>query len=235
MLKGGFPEIVGRSDELSEEILQEYFNVMLFRDLIERFGVTQTAALKYFCKRIVSSSSGEFSVNKVFNELKSQGYSIGKDTLYDFRDNVEAIYLNRFVPKYSFSVVKSEGSIKKSYIIDQGMGVSLDFKFGQDKGRLLENIVALELLKNGKQIAYWQELVECDFVVTDKDRVIEAIQVSLDISDPETHKREVKGLLACCKALELKEGYILTLNTFDEFERDGIFVHVVPAWSYFLS
>jgi uncharacterized protein len=233
MTNGGFPELVGREQGLLDNILQEYFNVMLFRDLIERFGVTQTAALKYFCKRLVGSSAGEFSVNKIYNELKSQGYSIGRETLYDFRDNVEAIYLNRFVPKYSYSVVKSEGSVKKTYIIDQGMGASLDFKLAGDKGRLLENTVALELLKQGKVIAYWQDEVECDFVVIEKNQVTLAMQVSLDIGDPKTRTREMKGIVACCKALGLGEGYIVTLNTWDELEIDGIHVHVVPVWSYF--
>lgn len=235
MTSGGFPELVGREQGLSDNILQEYFNVMLFRDLIERFGITQAAALKYFCKRLVGSSAGEFSVNKIYNELKSQGYSIGRETLYDFRDNVEAIYLNRFVSKYSYSVVKSEGSVKKTYIIDQGMGTSLDFKLAGDKSRLLENTVALELLKQGKAITYWQDKVECDFVITEKDNAVMAMQVSPDISDSRTRTREMRGLIACCKALALSEGYIVTLNTWDELEIDGIQAHVMPAWSYFLT
>jgi predicted AAA+ superfamily ATPase len=235
MYQGGFPELVNQTDELRERILQEYFNVMLLRDLVERYQVSQVAILKYFCKRVIGASAGEFSVNKVYNELKSQGYKIGKNTLYGYQENVEAIYLSRFVPKYSLSVVKTEGSQKKPYVIDQGLGVALDFKLSQDKGRLLETVVALELFKQGKQIAYQQGTGECDFVTLAKGRVEEAFQVAVDLSDDETRKREVRGLVQCCQSLGLEKGYILTLNSEEQFESDGVRVEVVPAWRFFLA
>ncbi|GAI87241.1 unnamed protein product, partial [marine sediment metagenome] len=79
---GGFPELISVDNEIKGRVLQEYFNVMIFRDLIERYDITQTAILKYFCKRVIGNSSKEFSVNKIYNEIKSQGYKISKDTIY---------------------------------------------------------------------------------------------------------------------------------------------------------
>jgi predicted AAA+ superfamily ATPase len=79
---GGFPELVNQQESLKEKILQEYFNVMAFRDLVERYRIAQPVLLKYFCKRVVGVSAGEFSVNKIYNELKSQGYQVSKDTIY---------------------------------------------------------------------------------------------------------------------------------------------------------
>jgi predicted AAA+ superfamily ATPase len=235
MREGGFPEIVTQPDELKEKVLQEYFSVMLLRDLVERYDVSQVAVLKYFCKRLVGASAGEFSVNKIYNELKSQGYKIGKDTLYSYQENVEAIYLGYFASKYSESIVKSEGSQKKVYVIDQGLGVALDFKLSQDKGRIFETTVALELLKQGKQIAYYHDGEECDFVVIEKGRVTEAIQVACDLADDKTRKREIKGLVQCCKRFDLAVGRILTLDTTETFEVDGINVEVMPAWRRFLG
>ena len=234
LMQGGFPEIVTQDESLKDKILQEYFNVMLFKDLVDRYKITQVAVLKYFCKRIIGTSAGEFSVNKIYNELKSQGYGISKDTLYDFQNYVEAIYLNRFVAKHAYSVVKSEGSQKKTYVIDQGLGVALDFKLSQDRGRLLENTVALELLKQGKRIAYQQDGGECDFVLSEKDTANEAIQVTFDLADEQTRKREIKGLVQCCKTLGLKQGTILTFDQEEKFETDGILVTVMPVWKYFL-
>src|SRR6266540_3891726 len=120
--EGGFPEIITQQDDLKDKILQEYFSVMLLRDLVERYAISQVAILKYFCRRVIGASAGEFSVNKVYNELKSQGYRVGKDGLYSYQENVDAIYMGRFISKYSESVVKSEGSQKKVYVIDQGLG-----------------------------------------------------------------------------------------------------------------
>jgi uncharacterized protein len=234
LVQGGFPEIITQEEGLKDKILQEYFNVMLFKDLVDRYKITQIAVLKYFCKRIIGTSASEFSVNKIYNELKSQGYGISKDTLYDFQNYVETIYLNRFVAKYAYSVVKSEGSQKKTYVIDQGLGAALDFKLSQDKGRLLENTVALELLKQGKRITYQQDGGECDFVLSEKDTPNEAIQVTFDFVDEQTRKREIKGLVQCCKVLSLEKGIILTFDLEEQFENDGIQVTVLPVWKYFL-
>ena len=233
MRQGGFPELVKQNDEIREKTLQEYFNVMVLRDLIERYQISQGAILKYFCKRIIANSASEFSVNKIYNELKSQGYQIAKDTLYSYQDYVEAIYLTRFISKYSHSVIKAEMSQKKSYVIDQGLGAALDYKLSQDKGRLLETTVALELLKQEKQIAYYQNGAECDFVIIEKGRVVRAIQVTQDISDPSAREREIKGLVLACRKFGLKKGTILTFDQNEEFTVDKIKIEVIPAWQYF--
>lgn len=234
MYQGGFPEIITADNTLKDKILQEYFNVMVLHDLAERYKISQIATLKYFCKRVVGASAGEFSVNKIYNELKSQGYSISKDTLYDYQTYLEAIYLNRLVAKYSYSVVKSEGSQKKTYVIDQGLGGALDYKLSQDKGRLLENTVALELLKQRKQITYQQDGSECDFVIIEKGVAVEALQVTVELSDEQTSKREIKGLVRCCKTLQLQHGTILTFDQEDQLEIDDIQITVTPTWKYFL-
>jgi predicted AAA+ superfamily ATPase len=232
--EGGFPEIITQQDDLKDKVLQEYFNVMLLRDLVERYAISQVAILKYFCKRVIGASAGEFSVNKIYNELKSQGYRVGKDSLYSYQENVEAIYMGRFISKYSESVVKSEGSQKKVYVIDQGLGSAIDFKLSQDTGRLLEMTVALELLKQGKQITYYQDGVECDFVVVDKGSVTEVIQVTHDMSDETTRKREIKGLMQCCKRFNLTSGIVLSLNDDETVEAEGVEIRIIPAWKYFL-
>lgn len=233
MYQGGFPELVKQKDDLKDKILQEYFNVMVFRDLIERYQITNSSTLKYFCKRVVGSSGGEFSVNKIYNELKSQGYQVGKDTLYAYQGYVEDIYLNRFINKYSHSVVKAEGSLKKCYVIDQGMGVALDYKLSQDKGRLLETTVALELLKQDKKIAYYQNGSECDFVVIGKGEVTTAIQVALDFVELKTRRREITGLIQTCHKFKLSKGVILTLDHAEQLAEEGVDISVLPAWQYF--
>lgn len=233
MHQGGFPELVKQDDELKDKILQGYFNVMVFRDIIERYQISNSSTLKYFCKRVIGSSAGEFSVNKIYNELRSQGYRVGKDTLYLYQDYVEAIYLNRFINKYSHSVVKAESSQKKCYVIDQGMGAALDYKLSQDKGRLLETTVALELLKQGKQIAYQQNGSECDFVVIDKGKVNTAIQVAVDLADAKTKERKIKGLVETCLKFNLSEGLILTFDYSDQLEQGGVKISIVSAWEYF--
>lgn len=232
---GGFPEIIKQKSDLKDRILQEYFNTMVFRDLIERYQITNSLVLKYFCRRVVGASGGEFSVNKVYNELKSQGYQVSKDSLYSFQDYVNTIYLTRFVPKYSDSVVKSENSLKKVYVIDPGLGSALDYKLAQDKGRLLETTVALELIKAGEQLAYQQNGSECDFILIKKGKVTHAIQVTTDLTDVKTRQREINGLVSACLKFNLNTGIILTFDQSEEIIENGIKIFIIPAWQYFLS
>jgi len=235
MRHGGFPELIKQEEALKEKVLQEYFNVMVLRDLIERYHISQVATLKYFCKRVVGASAGEFSVHKMYNELKSQGYHVSKDTLYSYQTYVETVYLNRFVSKYSHSVVKTEGSQKKTYIIDQGLGAALDYKFSQDKGRLLETTVALELLKQGRQIFYHQNGSECDFVTIERGKIAEALQVITDFSGSEAKEREIKGLVRACQKYNLQKGTILSLDHKEHCEVDKIHITILPAWQYFFQ
>jgi len=233
---GGFPEIIKHNEDLRIKVLQEYFNVMILRDLIERYQIPQTAALKYFCKRLIASSACDFSVHKVFLELKSQGYKVSKNTLYEFQSFTESIYLNRLLDKFDESIIKSEFSRKKTYVVDQGLGSAMDFKLYQDLGRLLENTVCLELIKHGKDIAYSiQDLTECDFVVKKNSQIIEAIQVTVHLEDQQTRNREIKGLISTCKRYHLSQGIILCMDHDEEFSMEGIFIRVISAWRYLLN
>ena len=232
---GGFPELIFMDNEIKNRVLQEYFNVMIFRDLIERYEITQTAILKYFCKRVIGNSSKEFSVNKIYNEIKSQGYKISKDTIYEFQDYVESIYLAFFLPKYLPSIVKQEFSRKKAYSIDNGLATAVDTFFIRSKGSALENLVFLELVKSGKNIFYYYGKYECDFLLIENERVSEAIQVCYNISDRDTKNREEQGLLNACNEFKLKRGRILTLSDEQIYTIDGITIEIIPAYKYLLS
>jgi len=132
-------------------------------------------------------------------------------------------------------VVKAESSQKKCYVIDQGMGAALDYKLSQERGRLLETTVALELLKQGRQIAYQQNGSECDFVVIEKGRVTIAIQVAADFVDVKTKEREIKGLIQACQKFGLSEGIILTFDHTEQLEQEGVRITAVPAWQFFFG
>lgn len=235
LYSGGFPELISVDNEIKGRVLQEYFNVMIFRDLIERYDITQTAILKYFCKRVIGNSSKEFSVNKIYNEIKSQGYKISKDTIYEFQNYVESIYLAFFIPKYSRSIVKQEFSKKKVYSIDNGLAASVDAFFIKNKGTALENLVFLELIKSGKKILYYSNNFECDFLLAENEKVCEAIQVCFDINDVDTKNREEKGLINVCRKFQLKRGLILTIYDEQKYTVDGITIEIMPVYKYVLK
>jgi predicted AAA+ superfamily ATPase len=232
---GGFPELVGIEESLYDKILQEYYHTMIFRDLVERYNIKQVHVLKYFLKRLFASIAKDVSVNKIYHELKSQGIKTGKSLLYEFFDAVETVYMMIILPKLSPSVLKQELSEKKVYCIDNGLINAVTFRFSKDTGILLENLIEIELLKQGKKTFFYREEVECDFVVVEKDRVGSALQVSLSVVEPGTRQREIKGLLAACKRFGLSRGIIITDDEEERLLEDGVQIDVVPGFKFLLD
>ncbi|MBU0505826.1 ATP-binding protein, partial [bacterium] len=94
LINGGFPEISKLQDSADRKnILQEYLNVTVYRDIVERHSITNINLLKYFVSILVGNMGNPFTVNKCFNDLKSQGFSLGKDTLYDYLEFTQDCYL----------------------------------------------------------------------------------------------------------------------------------------------
>lgn len=227
---GGFPEIVFLQEELKIRTLQEYFEVMLYRDIAERYQVRDTLVLKYFLKRVMENSGKFLSVHKIYNELKSQGIKVGKDSLYSYLEFAENAYLVRLLRKHHRSFVKSELAEKKVYAIDTGLLKGVRF-LRESAGVLLENAVFLELLRKSRELVCFKGQRECDFILDGKV----AIQVCFSLRDEEVAKRELSGLKEACSTLGLKEGYVVSFDERGDFKVDGdITVKVVPACEFIL-
>lgn len=234
---GGFPELVTiKSDEFKNKILQEYYQVMLFRDIIERYGIKNIIALKFFLKRLLISATKEVSVNRIFNDLKSANIKIGKNSLYSFLDYAESIFLVKTMPKFSTKLSVREFGERKIFAIDTGLLNSLIYRFTADKGKAVEQIVYWELQRKYADAGFFfmKNGFECDFITQSANGQIKrAIQVCLDLSDPLTKKREIKGLVAACNRLSLTNGTIISFDERDDFQHAGINISVIPL-AYFL-
>jgi predicted AAA+ superfamily ATPase len=234
--EGGFPEILFLNQEYKNKTLQEYFNVLVYKDLAERYNITNTIALKFFLKRIIASSTKQISINKIYNELKSSDIKIGKNTLYDFLEYVQNIYLALTLHRYDTSLVNKELGEKKVYSIDIGLNNATEFKFSDNIGKALENAVYLELRRKNQELFYYKDTnSECDFILSDKNKVTEALQVTYDMSEIKTKNRELKGLVNACKSFNLKSGKIITYDTQDEIVVEDIAITVVPFYKWVLS
>ena len=230
---GSFPEILFLEEIYANKTLQEYFNVLLYKDLAERYKITNTVALKFFLKRIISSSTKQISINKIFNELKSSGIKIGKNTLYEFLEYVQNIYLALTLQKYDNSLINKELGEKKIYSIDIGLNNATEFRFSDDIGKSLENAVFLELRRKEFDIYYYRtSKSECDFLVFDKNTISDVIQVTFDMSDENTKSREIKGLIEACKNFDLKSGTIITFDSEDELIENGLKIKIIPFYKW---
>lgn len=231
---GGFPEVVHYDRELKAKTMQSYLDVMIYRDIIERHNITNPTALKYFIKKGLSNVSNYLSVNKLFNELKSSGVKISKDSIYEFINYTSDCYLMFLVNIYSESINIQNSNDKKLYCVDNGIANSVSFKFSENKGRMLENAVYMHLRSKGEQIYYYGDKHECDFVLQRNSKVSGAIQVTAVLNST-NRGREVAGLVEALKYFKLKEGIILTLDQSDDFKLDNKHIHILPAWRWMLG
>jgi predicted AAA+ superfamily ATPase len=233
--KGGFPETIKMDDILRDKTLQEYFNIMLYKDMVERYKISNTNILKYFLERLLYNLGKPTSVNKIYNELKSNNYKTTKNVLYDMLDWAEAIYYLFRVYKFNFSRIDREKSDKKVFIVDNGLINSLTFRFSEDYGQLLENLVAVHLKsKYGDNLFYYKNASECDFITFDKHKPDKVVQVSYDISDKDTLTRELKGLNDACEYLGIKKATIITQSMEKQMKYNGINIKIIPAYKFLL-
>ena len=142
----------------------------------------------------------------------------------------EAVYLFQRCNKLQASVTKNLTASTKYYAIDHGLMSAMNFKYTDDYGMLLENLVFMHLRSQGREITYYKGTAECNFVIHQSEKPIQAIQVCYQMADKNTRKRELRGLKEACNFLGLKKGTIVTLEEEETFMEDGIEVTVLPYY-----
>lgn len=235
---GAFPEVVLMQEEsLKIRKLQGYFNTMLFRDMVEHYGLSSPEIVRYFLRRLMMNITKPTSINAIYNDIKSQGRKVDKNRLYEVADMACNIFLFYRVNRWSPSLIKETNRLPKYYFIDNGMRNALLMPQIGDDGKLLENAVYLSLRRNiepFQKITYFDEGVECDFVVQSEEHIDALIQVCYTMEDQATRERELRGLRAAMKATGCKNCYIVTFDEEDETDLDGVAVKIVPAWKWML-
>lgn len=213
--KGGFPGVQTLSEHERLETLQNYVEIVIFRDVVERHNVSNTKLLKYFLGSLLKNSASRFSVNKFHKDIQSQGYKTGKDTLYNYLEYFEDAFLIYTVPIFTESLRALETTPKKIYAIDNGLINANTFNLALNFGKLLENQVYLDLRRQKKEIYYYitSEGYEIDFITKDLEGHYEMIQVMWDSNDHQTIQREERALHSAEKELGIK-GKIINWETY---------------------
>jgi predicted AAA+ superfamily ATPase len=201
---GGFPEVsLLKSEFEMRKLLKEYLSAMYFRDLVERYDITNIPLLDSLTDRLFSSFSMKFSLTAFYRQYRGR-FPFSKDLLFRYYRHFLQSMLIFEVRKFSESTYKRMRNPAKIYPVDTGIcrrTTSLD------QGRLLENLVFLELKRKGQEIFYFDEKIECDFIARGEDDRLSAMQVSLELNE-KSREREVNGLLKACKWLATDEGVI---------------------------
>ncbi|ODS31093.1 MAG: Archaeal ATPase [Candidatus Scalindua rubra] len=233
---GGFPQVV--CEKTRTDLLKEYYRSIMYRDIIERYSIRNIPLFENFLKLTVQNMSSLFSFGKVANVLKSIGYRVSKSTLIDYLRYIENAFLAFEVPVFSYSVKDHIQYPRKIYLIDTGLRNAVSFRFTEDRGRLAENIVFVELLRRfGEGIYYWKDHYghEVDFVIKKGFQVDQIIQVCWSPDDEKTLKREVAALLKAMEEFKLSYGVVLTEDMYEDREIDNSRVEFRPLWLWLIS
>lgn len=225
---GSFPEVALR-EENKKELLINYFEDFLYKDIVSRYGVN-SMKLKELAIYLSSNASKLISFRGLSKALDLNYLSI-----VDYISYFEEVYLYALLYKYDFSLKKQISSQRKSYCMDVGIANAISFKFSEDKDRLLENMVFNELKRKRKDIYYHKNEKECDFLIKEGLDIVQAIQVTDNMYEEATKKREIEGLIDAMKTYNLKKGLILTKDEEDEFEQEGFKISVKPIWQWLLE
>jgi hypothetical protein len=231
---GGFPEIQDDDNELRRQILRNYVDIVILRDVVERHVVRNVAALRALIKQIMRAPATRFSVNKFYNDLKSQGLACTKNDLYDFMDYLTDAFLVYQVPIHARSERVRRVNPQKVYVVDAGLLEAMSLRTTGDRGALLENLVFLYLRRKGVRPEYYltEDGFEVDFVIAEDARRRSLIQVCWNMSDDETRRREIGSLSKAMKELGVKKGTIITWM--DEGHEDGG-IEFIPAWKWLVQ
>jgi len=224
---GSLPEIIKFKNK--REYLSNIYQKLLYGDLIARFNISNQMAIKLLVKKLAESVNNETSINRIKNIIKSANIKIGNNTLFEYINHLKSSFIIYDIQNYTNKIVDRELK-KKYYFADTGL-LSL-FLINQNS-KLLENMVFLELKRRFQDdIFYYKRNTEVDFYIPNQELMI---QVSYDISDIETRKRELKALLKAMDAEGLSSAIILTYDYAEVIEIKGKKIEIIPAWRWMLN
>lgn len=225
---GGFPEFVKYKDQ---EYLKRIYEDILYKDILTRFGIREVKAFRELAGYLFSNFTKETSYNRLKNSLGFKSVASVKNYIEFMQES----YLIFELYKYDYSLKKQFVSDKKIYAVDNGLRNNVAFRFSKDRGRLLENLVFLEIIRKGCEVYYYKGKKECDFLTKKGLKINEAIQVTEGLSDREIEKRETEGLFESMEKFKLKKGLIITKNRQGEKKVNGRKIKIVPCWKWLLG
>ncbi|MBS3079511.1 ATP-binding protein [Candidatus Pacearchaeota archaeon] len=227
LINGGFAEYLKLK---IPDILQELLKDILARDITLRYKIRNQKTLRELAIYLLTNIGKQFT----YNSLK-KNFNLGSiNSVISFISYFEDTYMLFTISKFDYSMKKMLVNPKKVYSIDNGFTLKNSASFFDDRGRLLENIVFINLRKNYKDIFYFQENNECDFIIREESRITQAMQVCYEINE-NSRDREINGLIEAMDKFKLKEGLILTYNQYDEFIIKDKKIKVLPVWKWLLE
>lgn len=237
LVEGGFPEVQSLEPAMRVALLQGYVDTVLFRDVVERYGVTQVAALRWVVRQGMRNPGGLFGVHRLAQDLRAQGHGVAKDAVPAMLGPLLDAFLFQPLDLDTESERQRSSDPRKLYTNEPGLIRAFDTTGRSQLGHALETAVRNELERRRSEVAYLklEGGQEIDFVARFADARTELIQVCADPSDPVTLGRELGAFEALPRrayAAATKRLLVLTQAQARRIQAYGI--EVEPAYEWIL-
>lgn len=232
--EGGFPEVVKKETVPEKrELLQTYYRMIFYRDILERYNVKAKTVLKAVMRYSLNTFSDLFSISMFEKELKRHQLPGSKQTISNYLGYLQEVFFLMAHDKFSYSPRQRVMNPKKIYLLDTGFSL-LSTEFSENRGKLLENAVAVEMFRRRAECFYYKGRRECDFIVKKGTKPEAAVQVCWELT-PKNEAREFRGLREAMNALAIEEGFILTNDEEKELTFEGAKIRIMPVWKWLLN
>ncbi len=219
------------------ELLQGYVDTVLFRDVVERYGVTQVAALRWLVRQCLRNPAAKFSVHRLHQDLRAQGHGIAKDAVHAMLGHLQDAFLVSAVPMATDSERQRNSNPRTLYPVDAGLIKAFDASGRANLGHALETVVANELERRGAELGYVRTRngLEVDLLARYPGAGEELLQVCADPSAPDTLARELRGLEAAGQEYPRATRRLLVLDRDAASRIHAEAVDVQPAYAWILT
>ncbi len=230
---GGFPEAGHCSDGVRIKLHQEYFQSILYRDLIDRHDIAHPKALKDLAHQLIDNAGSFYTLNSLYGFLKGLGHKIQKPTVGQYVEWLEDSYFLFSVRLFDASFSRSNANPKKVYMVDHAMIRSISSAILINSGHILENLVFCALRRTGTAIFYYRTVSgkEVDFITAEK----KLVQVCETLADPKTRKRELQALFEAMPECDQQESIVVTRSESETIVGETGTVRVIPAWQFLIQ
>ena len=228
LVNGGFPEYLTTSDQ---GYLGRIYEDIIYRDIIARFGIRNSRGFRNLAQYLFTNFTKETNYNAL---AKILGFN-STTSIREYISCLSESYLLFEMYRYDNSLKRQYLSNKKIYVTDNGLRNAVSFRTGQDTGRMLENLVFIELRRRGRECWFYRTAggLEVDFYIPGNDPQL--IQVCYNMTDLFTRKRETSSLENAMAELNMKESLILSYNERSEIKTGSGLIRIVPTWQWLLG
>lgn len=230
MRYGGYPE-VSLTPTITQSYLYSLYDTIILKDIVKRYKVRNVVELSGIADWLLANFTNPFSANSIAADLDMHSIT----SVQKFLGYLQNCYLFQYLPRFNNKLKLMHKADRKAYVIDNGFVMARAFTLSQNSGRLLENMVFMELQKQGYNLKTYELFYyrtrndrEVDFVCRKGTSVHELIQVCYDMSGRTTRKRELDAIVEAAGELHNKNLAVITWDQEETVVQDGYTIRVVP-------